>query len=148
MAGPRWRQKGTVCLWRFSPHGGWSAWQMAADKEACDAIIELLNIMRAVAAREAVAGTMAVSKPSSSLIDGVRRGYRRPIETVSLFQIRTEPDYPADHWIMSLDESTLTLAIGSGYFSKLEKSMEEIRDGPGDFSIGKRRQWSLMFWRL
>jgi len=125
-----------VYLWTYREgRHNYEGWHMTADADACDALLELLDLYSA--ARFTCRQVVPLRPPSPAVL-GVpnnRGGWPR-IRTCTEWVIRYSLRTAFRAWSLTADARTATLDIGRDRIADLREGIVDIRAGLGDRSIG------------
>ena len=145
MADPKvehWRQRGTICMWQSRRPAG--AWNLTASDAACDALCELLDLMR-----DAQWSSKKELELKKAKVTAGHEG--EPHRSATQLTIKYPKDrVPDDHWALQEQETTrkLLLEVGAARLQELRDAVTDLKTGGGDYSIGGDQARLWIWWFL
>ena len=122
-------------LWRF-PHNtrNFPGWQFVADKDGCQSLLELLDLMRN--ARWSAQAEIRLNKPTEEIVSvpGWPHGTRWTAASVLLIRF-PKGKVPESHWRWDGTPTQPRLNIGIDKLRELRDAIAEVAKGFGDFCV-------------
>ena len=138
----RWKQKGQVALWRLRPRRERFEWHLAADNEACRALAELIELMKA--ARWPSQKAIVLAHPERTATCGPND---RPPKFAAKLCLKYAKDSGDDElWEFTVDESLVRLVLGRVYIDEFARAVDDMSQGRGDYAIGPKRDLWIWWW--
>ena len=142
-----WQMRGRIFVWRYKSirtiHQGW---HFSAEPLGCDALIELLILMKSTAA--AAHRTIAVAQPTPSIWSLPDYGEPKQ-ERLGKMRVLFDPLF--DDLQMQLNVDRLELRTGVERIDDLIVALTDVRSGKGDFAFGPTHRGAsppLCFWAM
>lgn len=135
----RWRQRGSVYLWRYTENErNYPGWNLTADAAGSVSLAELLELMSH--ASFAVSRSVKITPPSVAVlaVPSNRNGaaawkVARALELRYRGETRARPD----DWALEANGGVVTLAVGGQRLAQLRRAVDDIRAGVEcDYSVG------------
>lgn len=127
----RWRQQGRVYMWK-NWHQPGEPWNLTADGEGCDALLELLDLMNR--GKEPSKKTLVLGKPERPPDFGGERPFFAARQVTIKYPKGAVND---DHWQLREAGPSLVLVIGRSRLEELRTAIAALQGGSrGDDAIG------------
>lgn len=143
----KWKQAGTVACWRYRDNArSYPGWHIAADREACVALLSLIDLMEA--APFSSSSSIRLTAPTEHILSvpNNRRGAGRWTAVRSLSLRYPKGTVNPDHWELERDGDRLMLSVGEAKLRELRSGVEDMMVGKGDWGIGESDEEMLSFW--
>jgi hypothetical protein len=133
----RWRQQGRIFLWRYRDKPrNYPGWHLSADAPGAQSLVELCRLMEG--AQFSSETSIIISDPTASVLS-VPNYIRGAAKWQSAHRWTIE--YPKGkvapgEWQIRFSGEELRLRVGGGTLEQLERGIEDIRNGHGDYTIG------------
>ena len=137
----RWRQRGTISLWRYLENTrNYPGWHFTADDAGCASMLALLDALFLDPAGST--RTLQLTAPSAEVLS-VPNNRRAPVKGPASLKLSHVVDPEVLRWIQ--DGDRLVLEIGQQRAPMLRKGVADVAAGNGDYCIATA-PLPLWFW--
>lgn len=140
----RWRQRGRILVWThvmgFDPF----EWNFSADNAACDALVELLDLMerskwsckKAIKLKSAKRTSLATEAPH----------LRMKQRLCLILKYLPRDQVAEDHWLTKVNPDSFEIHFGASSLVRFRDAIVDIKAGNGDYAIGNDEYPLWMWW--
>jgi hypothetical protein len=136
--------RGSLHLWKYlEQQSNYPGFNLTADKDGCDSMIELLTCFKNVDHKPTKTITLNLTTPEIARV-GTTKSKFKTFSTLTLNLIDKEENI----WIVEEQPyGEIKISFSRFYLSELVNAIERVRVHEGDFSIAdKKRKNILYFW--
>jgi hypothetical protein len=139
----KFQVKGSIYFWKYiSDQRNYPGWNITADNDACNSMIELLEMMK----RSEYPSRKSV-KTCPSTMKQVRMATEGRYKTTELIKLHFKKE-AKNAWTISETKEGLVIVFNTAKLTELKSSFRRIYMGKGDFAISDGQQGNILyFWR-
>lgn len=139
-----WKQSGSISLWRYTQNeSNYPGWHLSADADGCASLSALLQSL--VQDGHAVTRTVLLEAPNHRILSVPNNlGGRANHEAPGKLRIRFSGDSGVWSFPPALEPAELT--FGKEWLEPLQRGLDAIARGQGDYYIGIKQKDSLPLW--
>jgi hypothetical protein len=135
MADPKvaqWRQRGAVYCWRYCDNRkNYPGWNLTADSQACESLVQLLDLM--LAGKYSSQAAIPISPPTEKAlqaVNGPERWMSASEMTLHYPKSKVEPG----HWSLKSNEGRIAITLGEARLNELRSGVVDVSQGRGDWA--------------
>jgi hypothetical protein len=137
----KWKQSGTVYLWRYEENPkNYRGWHLTADSEGVRSLLELIDLM--LKSNDEASRTIKTDIPTENELK-VPNCKKKAISTTKIVLLNKKDN--SDYWSISEAPGVVTLEAGDKALGQLKDGLIDIQNNKGDYFIGENGH-ELWFW--
>ena len=140
----QWKQDGRVYLWRYRGNPrSYPGWHLTADGRGSDSLLRLFDLM--LSATYSSHQTMQITAPGEQQL-AVPGCSAAVLPAVSLTLRYPKSSVPDGEWSLRDESGEIHLTVGWLRLEQLQKGVEDLRNGEGDYAIAIEKSEEECLW--